>query len=117
MKRITASEGKAAFVIVLILIFAFGGITLYNFWKFRTQKHKEAAKVTAVPVETSSVKTRRFEWVLEQTGDICPILEVNVYPKISGKIIQKIDVEKGDFVKKGEPLPRGTGKPGSVLTN
>jgi HlyD family secretion protein len=102
MKRITASEGKAAYVIVLILISAFGGIALYNFWKFRTQINKEASKFTAIPVETSSVKTRRLEWVLEQTGDIYPILKVNVYSKISGKIIQKIDVEKGDFVKKGD---------------
>ncbi|HHO76878.1 MAG TPA: efflux RND transporter periplasmic adaptor subunit [Deltaproteobacteria bacterium] len=42
-----------------------------------------------------------MDHVLNLTGDIRPITEIDVYPKVPGKIIEKILVENGDIVKKG----------------
>ena len=72
-------------------------MTLYNYWKFRTQKKEEVQRASIIPVETASAKMKRLAWILEQTGNICPMQEVTVQPKLSGKIILNI------YVKKGEP--------------
>ncbi|MDY6972065.1 MAG: efflux RND transporter periplasmic adaptor subunit, partial [Thermodesulfobacteriota bacterium] len=55
-----------------------------------------------VPVEVVISTKRHLDWTLEQTGDIRSLQEVDVYPKVPGKIIEKIVVEKGDLVSKGE---------------
>ena len=102
MKDNAASKGKIVLAIALIAIFAFGGITIYNYWKFKTQKKEEAKKVEIVPVETALVEIKKLDWLLEQTGDIRPLLEVKIHPKVSGEVLEKILVEKGDFVQKGD---------------
>jgi len=104
MKKNTASKGKTGFVVALTIIFIFSGVTLYNYWKFKIQKKEEVQRASIIPVETAPAQLKRLAWILEQTGDICPMQEVTVQPKISGKIILNIYVEKGDLVKKGELL-------------
>ena len=94
MKNNTASKGKTGFVVALTIIFIFGGVTLYNYWKFRTQKKEEVQRAQIIPVETAPAQLKRLAWILEQTGDICPMQEVTVQLKISGKIILNIYVEK-----------------------
>ena len=101
MKKNTASKGKTGLVIALIIMFVFGTVTVYSYWKFKTRQKTQVADKNPIPVETVTATIRRLHVTLEQTGDIRPRLEVNVHPKISGKIIESILVEKGDFVEKG----------------
>jgi len=102
-------KGKMGFVVVLLALFAilaFGGFALYNFWKFKTQKREEIKREEIIPVEIAPVGIRQLDQTLDLTGDIRPFLEVNIHSKIPGKIIEKLYVEKGDFVKKGDLIAR-----------
>jgi len=55
-----------------------------------------------VPVKVEKVLIQELEETLQLVGDLKAFQEVNVYPKIAGRIIEKIHVEKGDLVKEGE---------------
>jgi len=65
------------------------------------QKKQEAPQV--IPVRVEKVRARDLQKALEYTGNIKAQNEVLVYPKVSGKIIEKI---KGDgmLVLKGETI-------------
>jgi len=101
MEREKTRKGSLGFVIAVIAILVFGAITAHNYWKFRTHKEEKIKKNIVVPVETEPARIMKLDWDLEQMGDIRPLREVYVNPKVAGKIIQKIPVEKGDFVRKG----------------
>ena len=102
MKEKMVKKGKKGVIIATVLIVIFGGFTVFNYIRFKLQKKEEIKKEEKIPVEVAETKFMNLKWVLEQTGDIRPLVEVNVYPKIPGKIIERIMVEKGDYVKKGE---------------
>ena len=97
-------KGKTGLVIAVAAILVFSGITAYNYWKLKTKEKEVSEREEAIPVETAPVEMRRFDWTLEQTGNIRPLLEVSVNPKVGGEIIREIHVEKGDPVKKGALL-------------
>ncbi len=94
-------KGKLGLVIAVIAIVLFAGIAAHNYWKFKNRKMETARKEVVVPVETEPARIMNLDWVLDQMGDVRPLQEVYVNPKIAGKIIEKILVEKGDFVNKG----------------
>ncbi len=56
-----------------------------------------------IPVKVSRVELRELKEVLEYVGNIKAQDEVIVYPKVSGKITQKVKVD-GEQVNKGETL-------------
>ncbi|RLB31458.1 MAG: hypothetical protein DRH11_13265 [Deltaproteobacteria bacterium] len=95
------SKGKSGFIIAVIAIFVFVGLASYNYWKFKTQKEQEAKREEVVPVETISVQRRQLDTVLELTGNVQSLMEVYVHPKVPGEIIERILVERGDYVRKG----------------
>ncbi|MBW2095069.1 MAG: efflux RND transporter periplasmic adaptor subunit [Deltaproteobacteria bacterium] len=102
MEREKKRKGKLGLVVAAIAILVFGAITAYNYWTFKTRKKKKKKKEIVVPVETEPARYMDLAWDLEQMGDLRPLGEVYVSPKIPGKIIEKILVEKGDFVRKGD---------------
>jgi HlyD family secretion protein len=102
MKETMVKKGKKGVIIATVLILMFGGFTVFNYIRFKTQKKEEIKKEEKIPVEVTETKFMSLEWVLEQTGEIRPLVEVDVYPKIPGKIIERIMVERGDYVKKGK---------------
>ncbi len=57
----------------------------------------------AIPVRVSRVELRELSEVLEYVGNIKARDEVAVYPKVSGKIIEKVKVD-GERVNKGEAI-------------
>ena len=57
----------------------------------------------AVPVQVARVQMGPVETVIGYSGSIKPVDEVNVIPKASGRI-EKIEVEIGDRVNKGDVL-------------
>ncbi|MGE4357118.1 MAG: efflux RND transporter periplasmic adaptor subunit [Candidatus Omnitrophota bacterium] len=70
------------------------------------QKKEEIKKDTfteTIPVRVMRVKLMDIMETIEYTGDIKAKDEVLVYPKVTGKVVEKIK-EDGSFVKKGEPI-------------
>lgn len=101
MEDKTRKKGKKGIIIAVLFILAFAGFTLFNYLQFIGQKKVGGEKIEKIPVQVAESKIISIRHVLDQTGNIRPMIEVNVYPKVSGKIIEKLLVEKGDFVKRG----------------
>ena len=57
----------------------------------------------AIPVKVEKVKLQQLNEVLDYTGDIKAQDEAVIYPKVSGKIIEKIK-EDGALINKGEVI-------------
>ena len=102
MEDKTREKGKKGIIIAVLFILAFAGFTLFNYLQFIGQKKVDGEKIEKIPVQVAESKIISIQHVLDQTGDIRPMIEVNVYPKVPGKIIEKLLVEKGDFVKSGD---------------
>ena len=102
MEKETAKKGKKSLIIATIFILIFGGFAVSNYIRFKLQKKGELKIEEKVPVEVAETKFMNLKWVLEQAGDVRSLVEVNVYPKVSGKVIEKILKEKGDYLNKGE---------------
>src|SRR3989338_7439409 len=60
-------------------------------------------KRDAIPVKVMKVKSENLSKALEYVGDIKGQDEAIVYPKVSGKIIEKVK-EEGSAIAKGEPI-------------
>jgi HlyD family secretion protein len=86
--------------ILLIVVMAAGGWGFQK-WKVRTPGVDNAAsgeRPTTAPVETRDIR-----FAVNAAGDIGPAEQVSVRPEINGKI-DKLPVDIGDKVKKGELL-------------
>jgi RND family efflux transporter MFP subunit len=57
-----------------------------------------------IPVEVIEVSLRQMSRTLSLSGDIKAFQEVQVFPKIPNKILKKLYVERGDWVKKGQTI-------------
>jgi len=101
METKSVRKGKKGILIAITLILIFGGITAINGLKLMTQKYKEEIRDEKIPVQVTNSKFTDLDWILEQTGNIRPIVEVGVYPKVPGKIIESMLVETGDYLEKG----------------
>lgn len=66
------------------------------------KKEKEAGK-EAIPVRVERVRLSELQEALEYSGNIKAQDEAIVYPKVSGKIAEKVK-EEGSPVNKGEPI-------------
>ncbi len=102
MEQAAHSRGKIGVVVAVVAIILFLGITIFNYVRFKGQKKEEVGHQDAVPVEAAPVEKRGLNWDLELTGDTRPRDEVNVYSKVPGKIIERLPVEKGDLVTRGD---------------
>jgi HlyD family secretion protein len=86
-------------IIFILLLIAFTG---FNFLK-KYKKSKPLENIQEiVPVEVIEAKVGVLDHVIELTGDLMPLFSVKIYPKIPGKVIENIYVDKGDEVKKGD---------------
>ena len=92
-------------VIVLTIGVVFGAIVILGFARFYLEKHNTVATTvdTAIPVQVELTRAAEIQKNLEYVGNVRAEEEALVYPKVSGKLIEKIKVE-GDAVQKGEIL-------------
>jgi membrane fusion protein (multidrug efflux system) len=80
------------------------GLIFYLFLLAGCQPKAEKEKPKEViPVKVSKVESRRLDDALEYVGNIKAKDEVFIYPKVSGKIIEKVK-EDGASVTKGEAI-------------
>jgi len=66
-------------------------------------KKADTAVDQAIPVKVMEVKLETIQETLDYAGDIKGQEEALVYPRVSGKIVEKVKKE-GDAVAKGEPI-------------
>ncbi|MGB9793167.1 MAG: efflux RND transporter periplasmic adaptor subunit, partial [Thermacetogeniaceae bacterium] len=90
----------AAGLVLLLLIAAGVGARL-------AKREKPASQIASrpVPVEVAKVGRGDVRRVVEYTGRLAPETEVNIVPKIPGRIAE-ISVDVGDRVRKGQVLVR-----------
>ncbi|MDD4170351.1 MAG: efflux RND transporter periplasmic adaptor subunit [Desulfotomaculaceae bacterium] len=89
MKRIVSIVS-----LLVVLVFAFAGCG---------SKEPPAEEEQLVPVETITVSKTDLAHILNTTGEVIAKQEVNVMPKVSGRV-QQVLVNVGDTVRKGQVL-------------
>ncbi len=86
--------------ILLLVVVAAGA---WGLQKWRTRATDPSATDLANRPTTAIVETRNIEFKVNAAGDIGPAEQVSVRPEVNGKI-DKLPVDIGDIVKKGELL-------------
>ncbi|MGD9140922.1 MAG: efflux RND transporter periplasmic adaptor subunit [bacterium] len=99
---------KRALIIIIVVAVA----VLIVFWRMSSiQKERQAREeaaaaaeaVTSVTVEVAPVITGEIEKALRYTGRVEAAEEVDVTPKIAGRVIE-VHVREGDSVRKGQTV-------------
>lgn len=99
MEDLTQSKGKKSTVIIVAAILL---IVFIAYIVFHLRESKDTAKIAEkIPVQTVVATMAEMDNILELTAEVRPMLEVDVFPKVPGRIIQELPVEKGDHVQKG----------------
>jgi multidrug efflux pump subunit AcrA (membrane-fusion protein) len=90
--------------ILLLVVIGVAALALYQVWGF-TQKKSGTQRVTRaeVPVQVTPVIRKPLTYSLRATGDIAPLMQVDLFPKVSG-YLERIDVHIGDVVKQGQVI-------------
>lgn len=98
--------GRAHWAVVFTMLLAFGFLALafYNYQRSLKEETPAASKAAPIPVAVVPAKEVSLERLLETSGDLHPRLDNYVFPKVAGRVIEKILVDKGDQVKKGQLL-------------
>ncbi|MDP3142885.1 MAG: efflux RND transporter periplasmic adaptor subunit [Candidatus Omnitrophota bacterium] len=86
----------------IIKLLAFCGI-VFILYSCSAQEKPKRAVDSVIPVRIMKVAARDIFEVLEYVGDIKAKDEAQVYPKVSGKIIEKVK-EDGALINKGEVI-------------
>ncbi len=97
-------RGRLTTWIVIMVAVAFLALAFYNYHRSQKEETTAVKEVTPVPVTVVKVEEGEMERLLETSGDLRSRVNVYVFPKISGRVIEKILVDKGDRVKKGQLL-------------
>ena len=93
---------KAIIWMIIIAILIFIGYRGYKAYQ-KSQIKEVLVEEKTKPVEIDVVKTTSFSRSLSFTGDIEGIEEIDVFPKVSGKLVE-IKVKEGDRVKSDQVL-------------
>ena len=103
MKSTHARSVSRGVATILVAVLLSTGFTIYNLIPHGSDAETTSAE-EQVPVTVVPAAMRSLRQVLEQTGDVQPWGMVNIYSKVSGKIIEQILVEQGDTVHQGDPV-------------
>ncbi|MFH0738823.1 MAG: efflux RND transporter periplasmic adaptor subunit [Candidatus Omnitrophota bacterium] len=76
-------------------------ISIFMLFGCQQQQANKGSSSEAIPVKVIKVELRELNQILEYAGDIKAQDEVKVYPKVSGKIVEKVK-EEGIAVSKGD---------------
>ncbi len=95
-------KGKLINFITMSCIIIFLAVAALNIWRVKNRKPIETIKQRKIPVQIYIVKNKNLNNFIESTGNILPLRRVKIYPRIPGKIIETIMVQRGDKVEKGQ---------------
>jgi len=89
---------------LLILIVLFVGFALYRGWALTQKKAApQRTKRGDIPVQVSPVTIRAITYTITMTGDIAPLMQVDLFPKVSG-YLEGVYVNTGDSVREGQTI-------------
>jgi len=90
--------------VLLAVVIMLAGLALYRGWGF-TQKRSGTPRAARmeVPVQVTPVVSQSLTYSIKVTGDILPLMQVDLFPKVSG-YLERIDVHIGDVVKQGQVI-------------
>jgi len=89
---------------LLIFIFLLGGFALYRGWALTQKKAPpQRTKRPEIPVQVSPILSKPLTYSITMTGDIAPLMQVDLFPKVSG-YLERIYVNLGDSVKQGQTI-------------
>ncbi len=90
--------------VILIILIGVGGLILYRGWA-STQKRSVSQRAGRgeIPVQISPVTHQKLTYSFVANGDIAPLMQVDLYPKVSG-YLEKIYVQIGDSVRQGQVI-------------
>jgi HlyD family secretion protein len=100
---LTKVKGLRRWILLLVVI-GVAALALYQVWGF-TQKKSGTQRVTRaeIPVQITPVIQKPLTYSLRATGDIAPLMQVDLFPTVSG-YLERIDVYIGDVVKQGQVI-------------
>jgi multidrug efflux pump subunit AcrA (membrane-fusion protein) len=91
---------KLIVVLIILLILFFVFFRVMVFLKQRSAQTTEVQE-RIMPVEVEIVKTTPYTPILNYTGEVKGVEEIQIYPKASGKLVE-MKVKEGDRVKKDQ---------------
>lgn len=91
-------------IVLLFLILVLMVYSGFNFCRSKFKKSEEKKNEEVIPVKVITAKVGELPKFVESTGNLFPSKQVKIFPKVPGKVIEKIFVDKGDTVKKGDLL-------------
>jgi multidrug efflux pump subunit AcrA (membrane-fusion protein) len=91
--------------ILLSILICIGALALYRGWGATQKKAGKRSLQTEIPVQVSPVVRKNLSYSLFATGDITPLMQVDLFPKVSG-YLEKIHVNLGDSVRQGQGVAR-----------
>jgi RND family efflux transporter MFP subunit len=97
-------RGRLISWLVIMIAVGFLALAFYNFRRSQRENISAVKEVTPVPVAVVKAEEVDMERLLETSGDLRSRVNVYVFPKMAGRVIEKILVDKGDRVKKGQLL-------------
>ncbi len=93
-------KGKSAILILVVLVV--GVVSFRIVERILVKRNvKETTEEKVATVRTAQAAKANIEEVISLAGDVLGLREVDVYTRVSGKLIKKIK-EEGENVKKGE---------------
>lgn len=100
--RLSKNAWKPLKWVILLVVLGIAALALYQVWGF-TQKRTASQRVgqVEIPVQVSLVTRKDITHFLSATGDIAPLMQVDLFPKVSG-YLERIDVNIGDSVRQGQ---------------
>jgi RND family efflux transporter MFP subunit len=80
-----------------------GALALYRVWGATQKKSGKRSFQSEIPVQISPVIRKYLTYSLNATGDIAPMMQVDLSPKVSG-YLERINVNLGDSVRQGQVI-------------
>jgi HlyD family secretion protein len=86
----------------LLVLALFAGLVLYRAWA-SSQRRVSSQRIGRgeIPVEVSPAARGDLTYFFNATGDILPLMQVDLFPKVSG-YLERINVNLGDSVRQGQ---------------
>jgi len=89
--------------ILFSVLICIGALALYRGWGATQKKSGRRNLQTEIPVQISSVVRKNLTYSLFATGDITPMMQVDLFPRVSG-YLDRINVNLGDSVRQGQVI-------------
>lgn len=96
-------KGRWRWFLLSVLI-AFAALALYQGWGATQKKSGKGRSVRAeIPVQIHPVVRKDLTHSLKANGDIAPLMQVDLFPKVSG-YLERINVNLGNPVRQGQVI-------------